>query len=263
MTDSMTPPVFHRLARPGLPDLAYEHISGQGPLIVWLCGFRSDMGGTKAEHLAQAARRRGAHFLRFDYRGCGRSEGEFIQAGIGPWLADTLDMIDSASRGPVVLVGSSMGGWLALLAARARSERVKAMTLIAPAPDFTARLMWPDLPEEARNAIDQQGVWLQPSAYGEGPYPISKFLIQDGENHLLLHAPIAFGGPVRILHGLADPDVPWGLTLELAERLTSEDVEITFVKNGDHRLSSRPNLKLLEDTVFAMAEAISALPPRP
>jgi len=144
--------------------LAFERIEGDGPTRVWLSGFRSDLTGTKASFLAERAARTGAAFVRFDYSGCGQSDGAFEDGTIGRWLADALAILDEATRGPLVLIGSSMGGWLALLAARARPERVAGLVLIAPAPDFTERLLWPDLPDEAREAIVRDGVWLRPSA---------------------------------------------------------------------------------------------------
>lgn len=238
--------------------LAFQRSTGSGPTAVWLCGFRSDMGGTKAAALHAHADGAGRAFLRFDYSGCGSSGGAFDEGTIGRWLGDTLAVIDGASDGPLVLVGSSVGGWVALLAALARPARVKALCLIAPAPDFTERLMWPELDEAARRAIMDDGVWQRPSAYEPTPTPITRALIEDGRSHLLLGAPIAFDGPVRILHGQADPDVPWGLSLELAERLTSEDVQITFVKSGDHRLSTPENIALLTATVDALCDEVGA-----
>lgn len=225
--------------------IAYRRSPGRGPARVWLCGFRSDMGGTKAAWLHGRAAAAGAPFLRFDYRGCGQSSGAFVDGTIGRWLEDALAAIDALTEGPLVLVGSSMGGWLALLAARARPDRVKGLMLIAPAPDFTERLMWPELPEAARAEIAERGVWMRPSAYDPEPTPITRALIEDGRDHLLLDGAIAFDGPVRIVHGQADPDVPWGLSLEIAERIASEDVRLTFVKGGDHRLSTPSDLDLL------------------
>ena len=219
---------------------------------MWLPGFKSEMVSLKATALADFARQQGVSMARFDYSGHGRSGGAFADGTISDWLADTLAVIDAATDGPLVLVGSSMGGWLALLAARARSARVRALVLIAPAPDFTERLMWPELTEAARQAIMTAGHWDRPSAYGDAPTPITRALIEDGRRHLLLDAPIPFAGPVRILHGQADPDVPWRLSLELAERLTSDDVRVTFVKDGDHRLSTPRDIALLEATVEAL-----------
>jgi pimeloyl-ACP methyl ester carboxylesterase len=236
--------------------LAFQRSAGRGPTLVWLCGFGSDMTGTKAAALHAHADKIGRAFLRFDYSGCGQSAGAFEDGTIGRWRDDALAMLDAQTEGPLVLVGSSMGGWIALLAARARSDRVKALVLIAPAPDFTERLMWPELDDDARRQIMEEGRWLRPSDYG-APQPITRALIEDGRNHLLLGAPIPFDGPVRILHGQADPDVPWGLSLELAERLTSENVRVTFVKNGDHRLSTPSDLALLCATVDEVCNEIA------
>lgn len=239
-------------------DIAYQRSAGRGPTRVWLCGFRSDMGGTKAAWLHAQAEAQGAPFLRFDYRGCGQSSGAFQHGTIGLWLEDALAVIDKASDGPLVLIGSSMGGWLALLAARARPERVKGLMLIAPAPDFTERLMWPEMDAAARKAVTEKGVWMRPSDYDPTPTPITRALIEDGRAHQLLDNDIAFAGPVRIVHGQSDPDVPWGLSLELAERLTSDDVQMTFVKNGDHRLSTPGNLALLGAVLDELCGAIAA-----
>lgn len=225
--------------------IAFQRSAGSGPTLVWLCGFRSDMGGSKAEALHRQADAAGRAFLRFDVTGCGQSGGAFEDGTIGVWLADTLELIDAVTEGPLILVGSSMGGWLALLAARARPDRVKALMLIAPAPDFTERLMWPEMSEAARADVMKKGAWLRPSAYDDTPTPITRALIEDGRRHLVMDAPIPFDGPVRIVHGQADPDVPWRLSLELAERLTSTNVRTLFVKSGDHRLSTPDDLALL------------------
>lgn len=225
--------------------LAFQRSAGAGPTLVWICGFRSDMGGTKAAWLHARAAAQGRAFLRFDVTGCGQSGGRFEDGTIGLWLADALHVIDTASEGPLVLIGSSMGGWLALLVAQARPDRVRGLMLIAPAPDFTERLMWPEMGDAARKDVIEKGVWMRPSAYDETPTPITRALIEDGRRRLLMNDAISFTGPVRIVHGQADPDVPWGLSLEIAERLTSENVRTTFVKNGDHRLSTQRDLDLL------------------
>jgi alpha-beta hydrolase superfamily lysophospholipase len=238
--------------------LAYRRSGGRGPALIWLCGFRSDMGGTKAEHLHAWAWERGQAFIRFDYRGHGSSSGDFELLGIGDWLADTLAILDRAAPdGPVVLVGSSMGGWLALLAALARPERVKGLVLIAPAVDFTQRLLEPGLPDAARRDLAASGRWERPSAYGDGPYVITQHLIDSGRAHRILTQPIPIAAPVRILHGQQDPDVPWPLSQELAEALQSPDVRVTFVKAGDHRLSTPADLALLRETVGGLLDQIS------
>ncbi|MBL8559294.1 MAG: alpha/beta hydrolase [Hyphomonadaceae bacterium] len=238
--------------------LAFQRSAGRGPTLVWICGFRSDMGGTKAAWLHERADAAGRAFLRFDVTGCGQSGGTFEDGTIGVWLADALHVIDTASEGPLVLVGSSMGGWLALLIARARPERVKGLMLIAPAPDFTERLMWPEMTEAARAEVLERGVWLRPSAYDETPTPITRALFEDGRAHLLMDAPIPFAGPVRIVHGQADPDVPWKLSLEIAERLTSADVQLTFVKSGNHRLSTPRDLDLLGAVLDDLCETLNS-----
>jgi pimeloyl-ACP methyl ester carboxylesterase len=225
--------------------IAFQRSAGAGPTLVWLCGFRSDMGGTKAEFLHARAGAAGRAFLRFDVTGCGRSGGRFEDGTIGVWLADALGLIDTVTDGPLILIGSSMGGWLALLIARARPDRVKGLMLIAPAPDFTERLMWPEMTEAARAGVMEKGVWLRPSAYDDAPTPITRALIEDGRKHLMMDGALPLDGPVRIVHGQADPDVPWALSLEIAEKLTSADVRTLFVKNGDHRLSTPRDLALL------------------
>ncbi len=225
--------------------LAYESSHGRGPAVVWLSGFKSDMAGTKAQVLADWARAKGQSFLRLDYSGHGRSGGAFEDGTIGRWRDDALAVIDSASAGPLVLVGSSMGGWLALLVAKARPERVLSMVLIAPAADFTQALLWEGLDPAARREIEETGRWARPSAYDPQPYVITRRLIEEGRDHLLLGAPIAFSGPVRILQGARDPDVPFAHAQLLADRLTTDDLAFTLIRDGDHRLSRPQDLKKL------------------
>ncbi|MDB5397356.1 MAG: hypothetical protein JWM91_4862 [Rhodospirillales bacterium] len=234
--------------RPGLPSLAYCVTAGAGPGIVFLGGFGSDMTGTKATALEEAALRRGHAFLRLDYSGHGQSEGRFVDGTIGEWFADALAVFDAVTEGPQIVVGSSMGGWIALLLARARAERVKALVGIAAAPDFTARLLNGDLSETQCETLLTDGVLYRPSEYGD-PMPITRKLVEDGANHLLLEGPIPFSGPVRLLHGQGDGDVPWQLSLRIAERLKSDDVRVTLIKDGDHRLSRPQDLALLLGTV--------------
>jgi pimeloyl-ACP methyl ester carboxylesterase len=236
------------LSRPGLPRLAYCATPGKSPGVVFLGGFGSDMSGTKATALEQAAIERGQAFLRLDYRGHGQSEGRFIDGTIGDWFADALAVFDAITEGPQILVGSSMGGWIALLLARARLERVKAMVGIAAAPDFTVRLMSEELTDAQRETLRRDGVLYRPSEYGD-PMPITLKLVEDGSNHLLLDRPVPVKGPVRLLHGQCDPDVPWQLSLRIAERLESDDVRVVLVKDGDHRLSRPRDIALIVDTV--------------
>lgn len=215
---------------------------GVGPAVVWLGGFRSDMRATKAEALDRWAAERGRCLVRFDYSGHGCSEGRFEDGTISAWLADSLAVI-AAEAGPrPVLVGSSMGGWIALLAARRMPEPPSGLVLIAPAPDFTEALMWPELGAEARAAIARDGVWHQPSAYAPEPTPITRALLDDGGRHLILDAAVDPGCPVHVLQGMEDPDVPWGHALRLVERLPARDVVLTLIREGDHRLSRAPDL---------------------
>jgi pimeloyl-ACP methyl ester carboxylesterase len=228
--------------------------TGSGPSFIWCGGLRSDMEGGKALHLHSWALQEGHGYIRFDYYGHGVSSGEFERGHIGRWSEDVIRVIDDLSKGDVILVGSSMGGWASLLAAIARPERVKALLLIAPAPDFTQKLMWPNFDAAIKHQIEQEGVYYEPSPYGE-PMPISKVLIEESAKYQLLDAPIDFNGPVRILQGMKDDPVPWQHALKITQALTSEDVELTFVKNGDHRLSEPQDLARLTDPAAALIQA--------
>ena len=226
--------------------LAWRRIAGRGVGVVFLGGFNSDMTGSKAEFLAGWCEARGTPFLRFDYSGHGASGGRFVDGTIGRWAQDAACVIEALAPGPQVLVGSSMGGWIALLLARRRAPR--GLVGIAPAPDFTEDLMWAEFPPDVRAAIERDGVWERPSAYGT-PYPITRALIEDGRAHLLLRAPLQIDVPVRILQGQRDPDVPWRHALRIAEALTGEDVRVQLIKDGDHRLSRPADLALLGETL--------------
>lgn len=232
--------------------LAWRRADGEGPTVVWLGGFHSDMTGTKAEVLAEQAKATGGSYVRFDYFGHGESSGQFRDGTISRWRADALAVIDELTDGPLVLVGSSMGGWLSCLAALARPDRVKALVLIAPAPDFTEKLMGPELSVEARAAIARDGFWIRPSEYDDGGYPITRDLLEDGARWSILPGPVPIDVPVRILQGGADPDVPWAHALELANALTSDNVVFALIKDGDHRLSRPQDLERL---VAAVSEA--------
>lgn len=213
------------------------------PGLFWLGGFNSDMRGTKALALDAFAAERGRACIRFDYSGHGESGGAFIDGTIGRWLEEAVAVFEHFAKGPQVVIGSSMGGWMALLLAREIAKRQMAATLaglvlIAPAPDFTERLMWNSFSDEIREEIRTNGVWMRPSEYGDGtPYPITRALIEEGRNHLLLGSAIEVGCPVRILQGAQDPDVPWQHAFALAHRLPAEDVVLTMIQDGDHRLS--------------------------
>jgi pimeloyl-ACP methyl ester carboxylesterase len=242
------PETTGRLDRGNGTELAWVYLDGRGPTIVFLPGFHSDMTGDKATALASFCSDRGVAMLRFDYSGHGASSGDFQDGTIGAWAEDALAAIDALTTGRLILVGSSMGGWIALLTALARPERVAALVGIAAAPDFTQRLMWDAMAPSERAALERDGVLLVPSQYGE-PTPITLRLIQDGATHLVLTGPMPIHCPVRLLHGQADPDVPWELALLIAERVVTPDVHVTLVKNGDHRLSRPEDLMLLIQTV--------------
>ncbi len=233
--------------------IAWRRVEGRGPTILWLGGFRSEMSGTKAQALADWAAASGRDFLRFDYFGHGVSGGAFEAGTITRWRADALAVIDNLTEGPLVLVGSSMGGWLACLSALARPERVKALVLIAPAADFTERLLAPSLPAEGRAAIERDGVWRRPSLYDPAGYPITRALLEDGARWSILPGPISITAPARFLQGGADPDVPWRHALELAMALESEDVVFTLIRDGDHRLSRESDLARLIASVEEVA----------
>jgi pimeloyl-ACP methyl ester carboxylesterase len=233
---------------------------GRTPGLVWLGGFKSDMKGTKAEALDHWAAESGRAYLRFDYSGHGESGGDFTDGTIARWLEESLAVFDAFSRGPQVVIGSSMGGWLALLLLRELKRRqapssagaqIAGLVLIAPAVDFTEALMWQRFPPEVRRQIEQTGSWQRPSAYSEEPYLITRRLIDDGRNHLLLGGLIETGCPVRILQGVQDEDVPWQHAVELSSRLAHDDVVLTLVKDGDHRLSRPEDIERL---IGAVAE---------
>jgi pimeloyl-ACP methyl ester carboxylesterase len=234
------------LRRPDDERLAWRRIAGRGPTVVWLGGFRSDMNGTKAQALADWAGSAGRAYVRFDYLGHGESSGDFAAKGtVTRWREDALAVLDELVEGPVVLVGSSMGGWIACLVAMARPERVKAMALVAPAADFTEKLIAPEIPPEGRAALAAEGVWHRPSLYGD-PYPITRNLLEDGARWSMLGSgPVPIEVPVRILQGADDPDVPWRHALELALSLKGQDVVFSLIKDGDHRLSRPQDIERL------------------
>lgn len=217
-------------------EIAYHRLPGRAPGIIFLGGFASDMTGTKARALEAFAHARGHAFIRFDYQGHGQSSGRFEDGTIGQWTRDALAVLDGLSDGPQVLVGSSMGGWIMLLAALARRERVAGLVGIAAAPDFTEDLIWQTLDAEARRQIERDGLYRMPSDEGE-PLPLTRRLIEEGRSHLLLQGRIPLTCPVRLLQGMDDADVPWRWALKLQASLESEDVDAILLKGGDHRLS--------------------------
>ncbi len=246
------------LDRPGGERLAWRKVKGAGPTVVWLGGFKSDMTGTKADALADWARASGRAFVRFDYFGHGASSGDFAQGTITRWREDAIAVVNDLTAGPLVLVGSSMGGWIACLVALAMADRVQGLALVAPAPDFTETLMRPAIPAEGRAALDADGVWLRPSDYGD-PYPITRRLLEDGARwSILAGAPIPISAPVRILQGGEDPDVPWRHALELANGLKGDDVVFTLIKDGDHRLSRSQDIARLVSAVEELVQPPAA-----
>lgn len=247
----MTPEREGRLTRPDGETLAWRHVPGAGPTLVWLGGFRSDMTGTKAAALAEASAGAGRAFLRFDYFAHGQSSGLWESATIGRWREDALAVIDQLTEGPLVMIGSSMGGWLACLAALARPERVKALVLIAPATDFTEALMRPNLPPEAIRAIERDGAWT--ANHGGESYAVTRRLLDEGRDWLILGDRVDIGVPVRILQGGLDDAAPWTHTLKLVEALSSPDVVFTLIKDGDHRLSRPQDLARLTQAVEEFA----------
>jgi pimeloyl-ACP methyl ester carboxylesterase len=228
----------------------------KGSGLFWMGGFKSDMKGTKAAALDDWAQIQGRACLRFDYSGHGESSGDFADGTIGRWLEESVEVFAQFAKGPQVIIGSSMGSWLALLLARELRQRkgaakIAGMVLIAPAVDFTEELMWKPFSSAIKREIEDKGVWMRPSQYSEAPYPITKKLIEDGRKHLLLGGMIETGCPVHILQGVLDPDVPWRHAQELVSRFARDDVVLTLIKDGDHRLS-RP--EDIERMLSAVAE---------
>lgn len=240
--------------------LAYRRSGGAAGRagIVWLGGFHSDMLGEKATVLHARAQAAGHGFVRFDYLGHGESGGQFADGTIGRWREDALAVIDRLTDGPIVLVGSSMGGWMSLLAALARPERVKALVLLAPAPDFTDKLMWASFDDSQRRQIIEDGFWTRPSPYDAAGYPITRELIQEGRQWNIMDDQIALDLPVRILQGGLDTDVPWTHSLDLADRLRSQDVVWSLVKDADHRMSRPQDIARMIAAVLAAADQVDA-----
>lgn len=238
------------LSRPDGETLAFKRVDGVGPTVVWIGGFRSDMEGTKALALDVAARERGWSFVRYDHFAHGQSSGDWRKATIGRWREDAIALIDSV-EGPVIPVGSSMGGWVALLLALARPERVKGLVLINPAQDFTERLMWPGLADHERQAILRDGEILIVEE-GLGEYVLTRAMFEEAKTWLLLDGVIDLAAPVHILQGRADDTVPWRHQVELVERLRGGDVRLDLIEGGDHRLSTPSDLDRLVAAVEAM-----------
>ncbi len=252
--DETTEPSF--LNRPDGTTIAYHAVFGKSPGAIFCTGFMSDMTGNKAVALEQACRAEGRAYVRFDYRGHGRSSGAITDGTIGLWLGDALAVLDEVTEGPQIVIGSSMGGWIMLLMALARPDRVAGLIGIAPAPDFVIR-MWDGFSDDIKQQLRTEGIYHRPSQYSDEPYRITMQLIEEGRRHCILtDKPVPVTCPVRILHGMADPDVPWRHSLTVAEALASEDVIVSFVKAGDHRLSEPGDIALLTGTVESLAHQI-------
>ena len=235
--------------------IAYRRTPGEGPAVVFLGGFVSDMEGTKAVHLEAWAAARGQAFLRFDYSGHGASSGAFDEGAIGDWAADAMAVLDALVEGPAVLVGSSMGGWISLLIARARPERVAGLVTVAAAPDFTEDLMWAGFSAAERDAIFEEGGIRIPSEYG-APYVITRRLIEDGRDNLVLRAPLALPFPVRMLQGTADNEVPMTTALALLDHAAGPDLRLLLVKGADHRFSTPDCLGLIGAAVAEVSALV-------
>jgi pimeloyl-ACP methyl ester carboxylesterase len=248
MTDTFTTPHGR--------SIAYVRTPGQGPGVVFLGGFMSDMTGTKAQFLQDWAQMQGRAFLRFDYSGHGQSSGAFEDGCIGDWAEDALAVINTLTEGPQVLVGSSMGGWISLLVAKAIPERIAGMVGIAPAPDFTEDSMWSGFDEAQRAALMRDGQITVPSDYSPDGYPITRRLIEDGRRHLVLRAPLSLPFPLRILQGTADTDVPPSVALRLMDHADCPDLRLTLVKGADHRFSTPDCLAMIAASVENVSGAM-------
>ena len=241
------------LSTPEGRQIAYDRLQGTGPGVVFLGGFRSDKEGTKALALEAWARRQGRAFLRFDYSGHGQSSGDFLDGCIGDWLADARAAIGALTTGPQVLVGSSTGGWIALLLARAIPERMAGLVTIAAAPDFTEDGMWAGFSASERADLMETGRVEMPSDYSDEPYVITRHLIEEGRDHLVLRTPLDLPFPVRMLQGTADADVPVATATRLLDHATGPDLRLTLVKGADHRFSTPDCLKLIVLSVQKVA----------
>lgn len=247
---------FQTIDTPQGRNIACHRLEGAGPGVVFLGGFKSDMEGTKALHLQAWAGARGRAFLRFDYSGHGQSSGRFEDGAIGDWYEDAVVVIEAMTKGPQVLVGSSMGGWIALLIAKRRPDLAAGLVGIAAAPDFTADAMWDGLTGEMRAELAAKGQVALPSEYSDDPFVLTQRLFDDGEQQLVLRTPLDLPMPCRFLQGTADADVSTDVPLRLLGHATGPDIRLTLVKGADHRFSDPAQLRLIEKTIHSVTKAI-------
>jgi pimeloyl-ACP methyl ester carboxylesterase len=232
--------------------IAYHKTEGRKPTVIFCGGYMSDMEGTKAIFLEKTCAELRLSFIRFDYSGHGKSSGKFEDGTIGQWKDDALVVIEQLTESDVIIIGSSMGGWIGLLVTMALGKKVKAFIGIAAAPDFTRELMWDKYSSSIRQILKTEGIYHEPSEYSDEPYKVSYGLIREGENHILLNKPIKIDCPIRLFHGLKDADVPSEYSMRISEKVTSNDVVISFNKSGDHRLSSPEDLERLKSALIEL-----------
>ncbi len=236
--------------------IAYNRLAGKGPGVVFMGGFKSDKEGGKAQALEAWCKREGRAFVRFDYQGHGMSSGAFTDGTIGLWAKDAISVIDELTEGPQILVGSSMGGWISLLTAKARPGRIKGLVGLAAAPDFTVRMWNDDFDEATRREVLEKGFMERPCDYGDDPYIITRALIEDGWQNRIIAAPLHLDMPIRLIQGTEDADVPWQTAQLIADKLTGDDVEIILVPGGDHRLSREIDLRRLVRVVDGVVKSL-------
>lgn len=246
-------------SRPDLPKLAYRKVKGKSPGVLFLPGYGSNMNGQKAESLEEFCRSLGHSYLRFDYTGHGASEGVLSEGTIGTWKKDVLFVLDELAEGPQILVGSSIGGWLMLLAAIARPEKTAALVGISTAADHIVT-SFNSLPLETRKEFEEKGEWTVPTKHSEeGHYKFSMDFLKEAENHCVLQSPIPITCPVRLIHGLKDEDVPWHISMQVAERVLSPDVDVILRRHGQHRMSEKDDIKLMVYTIDDLIDKLTTL----
>ena len=245
MTKFLTTPTGHKLA--------YSFTKGTGPTVIFLGGFKSDMEGSKAIFLEKWAKKRNRAFLRFDYSGHGQSSGDFLNLGIGDWCSDAKQVIELAGNNGIILIGSSMGGWISLLLSRDLGSRLKGLITIAAAPDFTEDSMWKNFTEDQKKEVLNKGVLYLPSDYDE-PYPITRYLIENGRQNLVLHEPLELTCPVRLMQGTEDTAVTRETALKLFDHINADDLSLFFKRGADHSFSDQGCLEILEKNLENMLE---------